>query len=28
VKEGDQVIAEDLDQFHPGDHVRTEVLPN
>lgn len=28
VKEGDLVIAEDLDEFHPGDRVATEVLPN
>ena len=28
VKEGDLVIADDLDQFHPGDRVRTELLPN
>ncbi len=28
LKEGDMVIAEDLDQFNPGDRVRTEVLPN
>ena len=28
VKVGDQVIAEDLDQFKPGDHVRAEPMPN
>jgi hypothetical protein len=27
VKEGDLVIADDLDQFSPGDHVRTEIVP-
>ncbi|HEX3730161.1 MAG TPA: efflux RND transporter periplasmic adaptor subunit [Opitutaceae bacterium] len=28
LKEGDQVIAEDLDTFHPGDRVRAETLAN
>ncbi len=28
VKEGDLVIAEDLDQFHPGERVRTDILAN
>ncbi len=28
LKEGDLVIAEDLDTFHPGDRVRTETLTN
>jgi RND family efflux transporter MFP subunit len=28
LKEGDLVIAEDLDSFHPGDRVRTETLTN
>ena len=25
VKEGEQVIVEQLDRFRPGDHVRTQV---
>ena len=28
LKDGDQVIAEDLDLFNPGDRVRTELQPN
>jgi macrolide-specific efflux system membrane fusion protein len=27
VKEGDQVITEDLDTFHPGERVSTQLLP-
>jgi multidrug efflux pump subunit AcrA (membrane-fusion protein) len=28
VKEGDLVISDELDQFHPGERVRTQVLAN